>query len=79
MGCILSFFRTLTSYHGSHLSQKQVQRQRQQRLQKLKSMPDRESPPSPTDSEGERLPCTPEQHRQFYKPYPDRNEMRKGP
>lgn len=66
MGCILSFFRTLTSYHGSHLSEKQRQRQRKQRLHRPKSMPERENPPTPIDSDSERLPCTPDQQRQLY-------------
>lgn len=34
MGCICSFFKTLTSYHGSHLTPKQVHQQRKQRMRK---------------------------------------------
>lgn len=32
MGCVCSLFRALTSYHGSHLTPKQVEMQRKQRL-----------------------------------------------
>lgn len=46
MGCICSFFRTLTSYHGSHLTAHQAARQRQQRIRQAK--PPRESPPPVT-------------------------------
>lgn len=51
MGCICSLFRTLTSYHGSHLTAHQAARQRQQRMRQAK--PPRESPPPLTP---EKLP-----------------------
>lgn len=76
MGCIISFFRTLTSYHGSHLSEKQRQRQRKHRLQRPKSMPERENPPTPQDSDNERLPCTPDQQKQLYFTNPERKEKK---
>ena len=46
MGCICSLFRTLTTYHGSHLTPHQAARQRQQRLRQAR--PSRESPPPVT-------------------------------
>ncbi|CAN8031757.1 unnamed protein product [Ixodes persulcatus] len=39
MGCICSFVRALTSYHGSHLTPKQVELQRKQRLLRARGQP----------------------------------------
>lgn len=58
MGCICSFFKTLTSYHGSHLTAHQVSRQRQQRARKL-NHPSRDSPPPMTPPEKDTERATP--------------------
>ncbi|XP_076359798.1 uncharacterized protein LOC143252074 [Tachypleus tridentatus] len=43
MGCICSFFKALTSYHGMHLTPSQVERQRLQRARKPQPFPNRDS------------------------------------
>ncbi|GBL81111.1 hypothetical protein AVEN_83175-1 [Araneus ventricosus] len=60
MGCICSFFKTLTSYHGSHLTAHQVSRQRQQRARRLQQ-PSRDSPPpmTPQDKDPDRVSTPP--------------------
>ncbi|KFM65380.1 hypothetical protein X975_19498, partial [Stegodyphus mimosarum] len=60
MGCICSFFKTLTSYHGSHLTAHQVSRQRQQRARKA-HQPSRDSPPlmTPPEKDPDRPPVPP--------------------
>ncbi|XP_076047056.1 uncharacterized protein LOC143028603 [Oratosquilla oratoria] len=54
MGCIISFFRSLRSYHGSHLTPKQLERQRRQRSQKSQKQPPREPTPPSSPEEEER-------------------------
>ncbi|XP_063842443.1 uncharacterized protein LOC135090074 isoform X1 [Scylla paramamosain] len=48
MGCLVSFLRSLRSYHGSHLTPRQLERQRRQRSQTSQSRPTR--PPTPPSS-----------------------------
>ncbi|KAK8396082.1 hypothetical protein O3P69_005294 [Scylla paramamosain] len=43
MGCLVSFLRSLRSYHGSHLTPRQLERQRRQRSQTSQ-------PPTPPSS-----------------------------
>ncbi|XP_063842446.1 uncharacterized protein LOC135090074 isoform X2 [Scylla paramamosain] len=42
MGCLVSFLRSLRSYHGSHLTPRQLERQRRQRSQTSHSPEDDE-------------------------------------
>ncbi|XP_047501379.1 uncharacterized protein LOC125047224 isoform X3 [Penaeus chinensis] len=54
MGCVVSFIRSLRSYHGSHLTPRQLERQRRQRSQKAQSRPTRAPTPPSSPEEDER-------------------------
>ncbi|KAK7070953.1 hypothetical protein SK128_024229 [Halocaridina rubra] len=71
MGCVLSFIRSLRSYHGSHLTPRQLERQRRQRSQKAQTKPMRApTPPSSPEEEEKRALSFDAGHTSYTAPVP---------